>query len=147
MVYHKNKKVTTIFNEGDNMSSNEEKSQYQYRVLEDGTAEIMGYSGSDVNISIPSMIDGRKVTSIVKEAFKGLSNLKEVDIPNSVTSIGEYAFYKCKSLTSVTISNGVTSIGEYAFRDCKSLTPVTLPNSVTSIGCNAFDYGTKVIIK
>ena len=45
---------------GDNMSSNEEKSQYQYRVLDDGTAEITGYSGSDVSISIPSTIDGKK---------------------------------------------------------------------------------------
>ena len=69
----------------------------------------------------------------------------DVTIPSTlggktVTSIGDYAFYHCSGLTSVTIPDSVTSIGDYAFYDCSGLTSVTIPDSVTSIGDGAFSY-------
>ena len=37
---------------------------YQYRVLEDGTAEITWYPGNDEILNIPGTLGGKKVTSI-----------------------------------------------------------------------------------
>ena len=71
---------------------------YEYVLLEDGTAQITGYSGKASELQISSMLD-----------------------EYTVTSIGDGAFSSCDSLTSVTIPDSVTSIGDDAFSDCKSL--------------------------
>ncbi len=137
---------------------------YKYTVLGDGTVEITDYHGSATSLVIPSIIDGKNVTSIGDEAFSACTSLTNVTIPNSVISIGDYAFDGCSSLTSITIPNSVTSIGGYAFSETSWLKNkqkenplvvingilidgttyseenLTIPNSVTSIGDEAF-YG------
>ena len=42
---------------------------YTYEVLDDGTVEITGYTGTASSISIPGTIGGKKVTSIGEGAF------------------------------------------------------------------------------
>ena len=116
----------------------ETSGDFEYELLDDGTAEITGYTGSAAEVTIPSELDGKKVTSIGYVAFENCTSLTSITIPNSVTSIGELAFYDCTSLTSITIPNSVTSIGYFAFCDCTSLASITIPNSVTSIGEYAF---------
>lgn len=107
----------------------------EYSVLNDGTVEITGYiSSASADIEIPSIIDGKNVTKIGKQAFNYCSSLTSIIIPDSVISIEEYAFVGCSSLASITIPNSVISIEEYAFVGCSSLASVTIPNSVTSIG-------------
>ena len=44
---------------------------FEYSVLDDGTVEITGYSGSEETIDIPGKIDGKSVTSIGSNAFTG----------------------------------------------------------------------------
>ena len=119
-------------------SAAETYGNFQYET-ENDTVIITKYTGSDKNLTIPSEINGKSVTSIGNSAFSWRSRLTSVTIPDSVKSIGDSAFYYCSSLTSVTIPNSVTSIGEYVFTDCPSLTSITIPDSVTSIGDAAFN--------
>ena len=145
-------------------ASAETYGDYEYTVFDkDDTVSITKYNGTDTNVTIPSVIDGKKVTMIDDDAFKKCSCLESITIPNSVTFIGIGAFSYCESLTSITIPNSVTSIedgvfhnctslksvtisdgvkgiGAEAFWECASLTSVTIPDSVTSIGDGAF-YG------
>ena len=110
------------------------------------------------------------VTSIGKQAFRGLTSLESVAIPNSVTSRGKYAFSECKSLTSIEvpsaltsieeatfslmgineirIPNGVTHIGNWAFMGCQNLKIIEFPNNLISLGDNTMDgcYGLETII-
>ncbi|MBO5529452.1 MAG: leucine-rich repeat protein [Bacilli bacterium] len=102
---------------------------------------VTGYRGASKEVIIPSVYDGKPVTSIGEYAFYDFydcSSLTSVEIPESVTSIGGGAFSRCSSLTSVTIPGSVTSIGESAFNGCSSLTSVEIPGSVASIGDYAF---------
>lgn len=73
----------------------------QYKVLDNGTIEISGYSGEEAEIVIPETIDGKKVSSIGNSAFWDCSGLTSITIPNSVTSIGDVAFYGCEGLTAI----------------------------------------------
>ena len=78
------------------------------------------------------------VTSIADRAFKEVTTLKSVVIPNSVTSVGSSAFIKCTGLTNVKLGNSITTIKEKAFNECMALTSIEIPNSVTEIGVSAF---------
>ena len=72
---------------------------YSCILLEDGTAEITGYSGFAESLTVPAEIDGHSVTGIGDSTFEDCIGLQSVTIPGSVTSIGNYAFYGCGSLT------------------------------------------------
>ena len=108
-----------------------------YRI-NDGAAIIVGYTGSEKSLEIPSEIDGYPVTQIGWSAFSGCTSLTSITIPYGVVSIGWKAFFGCTSLTSITIPEDVTSIGESAFESCTSLTSITIPESVTYLGWKAF---------
>ena len=86
---------------------------FQYSV-EAQVATITGYVGDEVNLVIPSSIDGYEVVAIADGAF---SDMK---------------------IRTVIVSDGVESIGWFAFDGCVHLTAVTLPSSVASIGYSAF---------
>ena len=112
---------------------------YNYTVNSDNTVTITEYGSLDTKITIPSVINGKNVTSIGDEAFYYCTNLISVTIPDSIISIGNRAFSNCFRLTDIKIPDSVTSIGESAFKLCTSLTSITIPDSVTSIGNHAFD--------
>ena len=97
---------------------------YEYAILEDGTAEITTYYGEAEALIIPETLDGLPVTTIGDWAFDGRSSLSAVTIPDSVTTIGDWAFEGCSSLSDVTIPDSVTEIGYGAFEDCDSLKTV-----------------------
>ncbi|MBR1752453.1 MAG: leucine-rich repeat protein [Ruminococcus sp.] len=117
---------------------------YEYTVLDNGTVGISKYTGSDTEVTIPSKIDGKSVTSIGVEAFFKCKSLKSISMPNSITSIAHHAFYGCTGLTSIDVPNSITSIDYGAFFECTSLTSITIPYSVTSIGDHAFSHCTSL---
>ncbi len=108
---------------------------YTYAVLADGTAEIIGYNGSE-SAAVPEKLGGKTVSSVGAFAFDG-SGVKKITLPATVTDIADYAFYNCDSLTEVSLGNAVT-LGERVFYDCDSLETVVMPESVTSVGGFAF---------
>ena len=115
------------------MSGGEVKAEtygnFEYEINEDGdTVTITEYTGIDSKVTIPEIINGKKVTSIGEYAFCNCS-FTSITIPSSVTSIGDSAFSGCSSLTSVTIPSSVTSIGEHAFYGCSSLKSIIIPSS------------------
>jgi hypothetical protein len=95
---------------------------------------------SVTSITIPSTYQGLPVTTIGARAFKGVTSLTSVTIPDSVTSIEQNAFYNCSSLTSVTLPSNITSISTSTFYGCTALTNIKIPSNVTKIGNAAFSY-------
>ncbi|MBQ8349676.1 MAG: leucine-rich repeat protein [Ruminococcus sp.] len=115
--------------------------EFWFYDLPDGNIEIRGFTSSSATyLEIPSVIDGKKVTSIGAKAFEYFYNLRAVKIPDGVININDGAFASCNNLRAITIPDSVTSIGAEAFNYCSQLREITIPNGVTSIGTKAFNY-------
>lgn len=93
-------------------------------------------------ISIPSEINGEKITKVSANSFKNATNITEVEIGSEVTEIEYAAFHNCDNLVNVNIPSNVKVIAKEAFSNCDKLETVILPDELTSIGSSAF-YGTK----
>lgn len=135
---------------------------YNYKVLDDGTIEILSYKGHRRFITIPEKIDGRQVSSIGSGAFRGSKNLRQVNLPEGLVKIGTEAFAYNANFTKAEIPASVEEIGSGAYsgnprmrtvtfaknsklknigRDAFSnlpITKITIPASVIFIAPNAF---------
>lgn len=100
---------------------------WTYWMLEDGL-ELLRYNGNEIHICIPSVIDGRKVTSLAN-TFDGFYELKSAEIPKGVVSIVG-AFYGCEGLEDVRLPEGLENMS-HAFDCCISLKNIHVPDSVT----------------
>ena len=101
-------------------------------------------------MAIPSIYEGKPVTSIGDWAFYECTKLTSATIPDSVTAIGYAAFSKCGSLKSFDVGEGNTeySSGDGVLFDKNKTVLIhfpagkgghyTIPDGVTSIGDHAF---------
>lgn len=64
-------------------SSGETSGDFKYEILEDGTAEITNYIGSDTELVIPSEVDGYTVTRIGYGAFPVVQALRVLSSPRA----------------------------------------------------------------
>ncbi len=104
---------------------------YTYRLFDDGTAIIVGYSGSESNLTIPDNINGHTVVEIDYAVFmpsdvqiaqnSGPARLTSVTLNESLEKLGAYAFYSCQYLNSVTFGNKLWSVGYNAFGETQWL--------------------------
>ena len=114
----------------------------KYVVLEDGTAEITGYSADETvsSLIIPDYIaEGVKISSIADDAFAGNDKLDYVEFPKYITKIGKNSF-KDSSVRNIIMvsSRSLVEIGDGAFENCKRLVQADLPDSLKTIGKDAF---------
>ncbi|MGN1132109.1 MAG: leucine-rich repeat protein [Ruminococcus sp.] len=111
---------------------------YQYSLLEDGTAVVVAYTGKETNLTIPSSLDGIQVTQIGDYSFENCTSIESLTIPAGITTIGENAFRFCENIETVSLPDGLTTINNGAFSYCESLNNVVVPNSITTLGNYAF---------
>ena len=116
-------------NQGDLDNTENKKSGFQYTVI-NNEATVTGYIGDDLEIVIPSSIDGYRVTAISDNAFED-SSLKSVVIPDGVKKIGWFAFYGCMELKTISIPSSVTEIGYSALGN---------PGSSLTIYCHSSSF-------
>ena len=99
-----------------------------------GEWEALKYVGYDAkNLEIPAEIDGKKITRIGANFFKGNTNIKNIKIANGIKSIGSSAFESCKNLKSVILPESLESIEDSVFSG-SGIKELHLPNSVKEIG-------------
>ena len=112
-----------------------DSSYFTFKLLSNDTYDIKVNDKNNLpnEVVLPTLYNGKAVTSIGEGAFSWCSELTSVTIPNSVTSIGGGAFSWCSSLMSLNIPDSVTSIGKALLIDTRSLTTETVLYSITSI--------------
>lgn len=98
----------------------------------DGGYEVIGYTGDDAIVTIPSAYKGQPVLAVGrdpgnKNGFAENQRIEEIIVPNGVTRISSSAFRHCKNLKRLTLPDSITEVGYDAFFGCEKLTDVTLP--------------------
>lgn len=123
---------------------------FTVRYMEDGTASIVSYNGTDASVKIPSYFNSgnamHPLTAIGAQAFMGNTTLTEVEIPDGVATIEPRAFSGCVNLQKVTLPGNVTGIGEGAFENCASLTEINLPSKLYYAGANIFAGCSRLVL-
>ncbi len=123
---------------------------FTVRYMEDGTASIVSYNGTDASVKIPSYFNSgnamHPLTAIGAQAFMGNTAITEVEIPDGVATIEPRAFSGCVNLQKVTLPGNVTGIGEGAFENCASLTEINLPAKLYYAGANIFAGCSRLVL-
>ncbi|GEM_PF-3287775 len=98
------------------------------------------YEGT-TSMSIPSIIKNGAYTYRVTQisgAFKGVTTIESVHLPNTITHITNSAFHGCTNLKSINIPESLQYIGDRAFVNCVNIHEIDLPSSLKSLGEYAF---------
>lgn len=130
---------------------------FEYTVLDDGTAEITKYIGSNTTVKIPDMVEKHKVTSI-KFTYELFPDIQELYIPYTIEQIKNlnqynyHGFENCYDLKEIVVdenNNNFTSKDGVlfnkdmtellAFPKSKEISSYTVPDTVTSIK-DTFSY-------
>ena len=134
---------------------------FSINISDPNTVTITNYTGSSASLTVPSIIDGKRVTRLGNGLFARNNDLRDVTIQDGVSSIGAGAFTYCRYMTnvvmtssitnieqsafrwcydlkSITLSTGIKTINQETFDRCKDLTDITIPDGVVSLGANAF---------
>lgn len=94
-------------------------------------------SDEDVEIIIPSEIEGMPVVELADDAFNR-SIVKTVVIPDSILRIGERLFLYSVQLKYVKLLAQITSLPKDIFQNCESLEYFDIPSHITNIESGAF---------
>lgn len=73
------------------------------------------------------------VEKIGRTAFRGMTQVKRVTLPEGLVTIRAGAF-KGSGLTELDAPHSLLSVGDEAFADCPDLTKVVLPESIFKVG-------------
>ena len=118
------------------------------------TGTLLAYTGTDVDVVIPRVIDGVAVTAIARNAFEACRDytntettsdraewvhLRSVVIPETVRNLSDDLFSYCQQLETVVCYAPLETTGGTAFMLCRSLNNVVFVNGVREIGSYAFD--------
>lgn len=111
---------------------------YIYSVDEDNeSAIIIGYTGTEKNLTIPEELGGYPVNTISGGAFAGNETIESVVLPETVHSIGISAFEGCTSLSEVNFSKeSYISLGDKAFFDCPNLKSLSFGSGYNYVSYN-----------
>lgn len=90
----------------------------RYKVNENDTITITGYSGPGGNITIPSTIEDKRVSTIAYSAFSNNLSITGVTVEEGLGAIEHNAFYGCKNLVELSLPESITRIEYSAFSNC-----------------------------
>lgn len=135
--------------EYEDTADDESFGDFKYRVLEDSTVSITSYFGTENEITIPSEINGMKVTAIDSLTFSDCLGELKINIPSGITNIEPMAFSSFAVIHIEVDNNNLiysSANGDLYSKDKTTLLSafsgqtgyMTIPAGVTTIGEYAF---------
>jgi hypothetical protein len=134
------------------LDQNKSANEWCTQENEDGTFTITKYLGKSLDVKIPAILNGKKVSSIegsigslkVSIFFQHNNSVQSTVIEKGIEEIGEYAFLECRNLKSIVIPESVKEIGKEAFSGCINLSSVVIPKGVDVISEETFTNCTRL---
>lgn len=81
-----------------------------------GEAKIVKCENQSETIILPQKVNDALITVIGKNAFKGCSNLKYIDIQEGVHTLEEYSMADCHQLLYVVLPDSLKKVGDWSFK-------------------------------
>ncbi|SDB32094.1 leucine-rich repeat domain-containing protein [Eubacterium oxidoreducens] len=104
---------------------------FVYERIEDGV-RITAYTGSEVDVKIPEMLDQKPVRQIGEEAFSEATDVERIVLPANLRKICHGAFKYCLALEDVVMTEGVEELEDEIFF-VTSVSKIHIPASVRMI--------------
>ncbi len=108
-----------------------------YPDLENRTAEVMSYMGTDKDIVIPEKIYGFDVVGLGEKFYTyeiAPADVNSITVPNTIKSIPHNCFDSFSNLSKVILGESIEEIGDYAFGYCKTDSGITPIDGFTIYG-------------
>ena len=125
-------------------------SEYSWTVINKDEIELLDYKGSLEDLTIPSYLDGKKVTALGRDFLRSNHTVKTLRVPGTITYCeiytGEYwaeplaGPLAYSSVRKVIFEEGMKYIPSYICCRAVNLEEVEIPPSVNEIGGNVFNY-------
>lgn len=120
--------------------------EFNYEELSDGTLSIWFFEADESHktIKIPEEIDGKKVSEIGDSLFEGNEDVEKVILPESITTILPDAFRFATSLKELEINGAVESVGVKAIYGCNELKTLKFPEGLKTLFSVSIAYCEKL---
>lgn len=135
-------------------SESDSGSAYEYEETPRGVKLLRFIDFDDEVVTIPNMVDGKRVTEVGNHAFKGCVGIEKIVISEGIEVLGNGVFMNCKELKEVVLPRTLKRIGTTDPTGCPkilgtmtklegtfeytALEEVVIPDSVKYIGEYAF---------
>ena len=109
-----------------------------------GFYKLVGYSGTDEVLTIPTSFNGGIVNGIGERVLEGNTHVKKVIVPNGIEYIDNYAFAENDYIEEAEISGSVLTFGSHMFYRCDALKKVAFHEGVVEIPTHCFNQATAI---
>ncbi len=119
--------------------------EYTQRAGENGEVNNLDVDGNEIKklgedfgqLDIESVEIPKGYTYIGQDAFRGNSNIKSVNLPNTITKISDYAFAHLR-LKTIKLPDNLEFLGDQVFFDNQIEGKLILPKNLTNLGERSF---------
>ena len=119
--------------------------KWSYVIESDLTAKVTNWnlnpaipSATTGVVAVPDTLGDRPVKTIGSNAFRGVTGMTSLVIPDGVETIETYACLNCSGLKSVSLPSTLKTMGDAVFKSCGNLEHCEIPDSVTTMGRDTF---------
>lgn len=103
-------------------------SQFSYERLNETYYVITEYLGNDCEVSVPSYIDGHRISAIGASVFeKSARSITRLEISEGIVEIEAGAFANMIALDTLIIPSTIKNMPDALLSDCSSLRDLTIP--------------------
>ena len=134
-------KVIAVYRHND-----KNKHLFEYMDHSDGSIGILKCIDRSSIITIPDKIEGKIVSSIEPQAFKGNKTLQEIYFPSTIRHIKDSAFLRCESLKIAPLPEKLITLGKKAFAECDMLKEHVISATVEVIESESLSENAVIVI-
>ena len=106
---------------------------YAYTLDDAGNARIRRCTSDQVDLVVPSALDGHPVIAVDHSAFAGLAHTVSLELPNDIRDIGWNAFANCPALRRLKLPDAVAKTDKTWLAGSTQIDELVMPGSIEVI--------------